>query len=204
MLEMNSPLVVIKLGGSLLTLPDWPARLKTLIDHQASIRPVVIAGGGRMVDTIREWNQTFTLGEETCHQLALEALDVTASLVARMIPRSRLVETRQDAELCWSRQEIPILRRLQNHCDELPRTWEVTSDSLAGEVARLWHADELWLLKSTDLPAGTSLTQAGSAGLVDPFFGRFDGVTRNIKWCNLRDAQRRLIPVTCSDSFISR
>ena len=49
-----SPREVIKLGGSLLMLPDWPTHVAELVRERAAERPVLlVVGGGAIVDGLR-------------------------------------------------------------------------------------------------------------------------------------------------------
>jgi aspartokinase-like uncharacterized kinase len=196
----DSPLIVIKIGGSLLTLPDLAARLEPLLNRRPDIRPVFVAGGGAAADAVRLWDAACSLGETISHELAMESLNVTAKLLAHLLPYGSLIESRRQAEACWELRQHPILR-LQDwmrepeaKSDELPQTWDVTSDSLAAWLAARWRADELWLLKSADLPAEISVEEASRQELVDRFFPQIAEEVRTIRWGNLRAATPTLEP----------
>ena len=47
------PLTVIKLGGSLLDLPDLSDRLQAFFSRHHFERPVIIPGGGQLADEVR-------------------------------------------------------------------------------------------------------------------------------------------------------
>lgn len=191
---LDSPLIVVKVGGSVLTLPDLSARLEKLLHDSPALRPVFIAGGGALADVVRAWDAALALGEQFCHELALETMSTTASLLAHRLPRGRVVDSFAAAEACWSRGERPVLNvkswLAQNPAstDDLPASWEVTSDSLAAWVALQWHADELWLLKSVDLPESMTIAEASAAGFVDRHFPRLAGRLPSLRWHNLRAA----------------
>ena len=223
----SSPVtIVVKIGGSLLDWPELPSRLKRLLDQRSDVRPVLIGGGGAAADVVRSWGDTFSLSETVCHELALQAMGLTASLLTQIVPQSRIVSSIEEAAECWSRGERPVLsfgpsavgsphaaspplpnplprsggegtkgKALREDCGlELPQSWAVTSDSLAAWVAWKWRADELWLLKSTDLPAGISFAEASRHGLVDEFFPRMARRIPSISWCNLRSENPRWNP----------
>jgi aspartokinase-like uncharacterized kinase len=52
----------------------------------------------------------------------------------------------------------------------LPHTWSVTTDSIAARAAVVFRAERLVLLKSTDIPPGTSWESAAANGWVDAHF----------------------------------
>lgn len=196
--SMSAPVTVIKLGGSLLTLPDLATRLNALLIERIDCRPLLIVGGGAMVDGIRQLGERFDLSEKVCHDLAMKALDLTAESVAEIFGNAAVVDHPGEAEIQWRIGRLPMLRlrtwfeRSESLGETLPQTWDTTSDSLAALVARTWPADELWLLKSTDLPDCISIQAASDAGLVDQSFPiAAQGVPRG-RWCNLRANQPEL------------
>ncbi|MDC0274171.1 hypothetical protein OAK91_05515, partial [Planctomycetaceae bacterium] len=68
-------LVVYKLGGSLLDLPDLGQRLMRLWSRRPEEeRRLLIVGGGKFADVVREWDARFGLGDEDAHELAVMSL----------------------------------------------------------------------------------------------------------------------------------
>jgi hypothetical protein len=93
---------VVKVGGSLFELDDWPSRLiawltarprivtEVRADERCGGKPIdtprrvetwlLVAGGGPWIDTLRDWNARQALGEEACHGWCAKLLSVTADL----------------------------------------------------------------------------------------------------------------------------
>ena len=67
-------IAILKLGGSLLDLPDLSVRLQSVFANLDGDRPLLICGGGEAADIVRRWHDCFELGEERSHWLALEAI----------------------------------------------------------------------------------------------------------------------------------
>ena len=170
--------VIIKLGGSLLGVPDLASRLKNYLHDFSRPRPILIVGGGAAVDLLRDWDRVYNIGEEDCHWLALRVLSTNARLVEKIMPDElRLVDTPADCLDAWTTGRIPVYDPYHYIADideashePLPRRWRVTSDSIAASMAHHFGAPELVLLKSVTLPDRTSIVEAARDGIVDPHF----------------------------------
>jgi len=68
---------VIKVGGSLLLRPEWPAELLTVVAAGPGPTTVVV-GGGPVVDGLRAIDAACPGPVETMHRLAIDAMGITA------------------------------------------------------------------------------------------------------------------------------
>lgn len=187
LLQTLRPSSVVKLGGSLLDLPDLVARLDKL-SHSWGPRPLLVVGGGEAADLVRAWDQRFQIGEQPSHWLALDSLDLTARLLTTLWPRSWVARIGQIEE-CWLRHQYPIISPREwfelaavSGAPAPPQTWDTTTDTIAAWVAGLTQARELCLLKSVE--NSQSLEAATEKGLVDANFLRW--VSTPVRWVNLR------------------
>lgn len=186
-------LIVLKLGGSLLSCADLADRVRTVLERYRSDRVLIVVGGGDSADVVREWSRRFELTEEAAHWIAVRSLAVTRSLVKALLPECGEVSSIPESERCWREGNPPLLLDLESYLrtsevmdtSPLPHTWKVTSDSIAAWVALRWDADELVLLKSIDLPYAVSANQAQLEGLVDDYFPHIADQLPRIGWCNL-------------------
>ena len=197
-----TPLVVIKVGGSLLGWHELPARLSGYLATRRGERVVLIVGGGRAADFVRDLDRSHGLGEEPAHHLALRALDLTAHLLAALFPDLRPTDSVADLDAIWAQSLIPVLapRRFLDEDeihspDPLPHHWDVTTDSIAARVAESLKADELVLLKSAPAPAGIDREQAAKLGLVDPAFPAASRRLGRVSYQNLRDPLATATPL---------
>jgi aspartokinase-like uncharacterized kinase len=194
---MKRPLVVLKVGGSLLDWPELPRKLAALLESRRDQRLLLIAGGGRFADVLRDLDQTHRLGEEPSHALALRVLDVTAHLLAGLLPGSRVIEDVSQLFEVWSSREIPILApRLFLEADDrspdpLPHAWTTTTDAIAARLAVRLEAAELILLKSLTTSETIGLEEAATLGIVDPEFPRAASGLALVTFQNLREVSGR-------------
>jgi 5-(aminomethyl)-3-furanmethanol phosphate kinase len=188
---MSRP-IVIKVGGSLFDWPELPRRLNAVLDKRRTAHQhlILLAGGGRAADFIRALDHTFALGDVAAHRLALRSLDLTAHVLAALVPDLDMIDDLAQREFVWNRKRMPVFaprRFLEEHDPEpLPCCWELTSDSIAARLAVHLEAAELVLLKSAPLPPGTDRRAAAGLGLVDPLFPEVSRGLRRVLYLNLR------------------
>jgi aspartokinase-like uncharacterized kinase len=187
-------LIVVKVGGSLLDMPDFAERLSTHLRRYSNDRLLLLIGGGGAADWVRLMDQTHRLGDETSHDLALRSLDLTAHIVAALLPQSVVIEDVNACADIWFRGQIPILSpRLFLQADDLlpdplPHSWEVTSDSIAARVAVRLGAEELVLLKSARTNFSANFEYLKTNGFVDPQFPYVACSLRHVTVRNLRES----------------
>jgi aspartokinase-like uncharacterized kinase len=189
-LSPGPPILVAKVGGSLLTWPGLPEALRRWLDTQADRRVVLVSGGGRAADFVRELDRLHSLGEESSHTLALRSLDLSAHALAAIVPGLVVVEDTAAMEESWTAGGVPVLapRRTLDADDPhtLEHSWRVTTDAIAARLAILFGA-ELILLKSAPIPPGLDRTGAAHVGLVDEAFPEVSRPISRVAYLNLRE-----------------
>jgi aspartokinase-like uncharacterized kinase len=174
---MGQSSLVIKLGGSLLARPDLGPRLRDWLAAHAPRKTILVPGGGRLADVVRDLDRTHALGDDCSHRLALHAMAINADVLAALVPGACIIDGPDLAELVWEQGRTPVLDALA-FCESddanpgaLPHTWAVTSDSVAARLAAVAGAAELVLVKSAPPPVG-DLAAWADAGYVDEWLPR--------------------------------
>jgi len=188
---MTAP-VVLKLGGSLLTIPDLMDRLETVICRLRPSSVLIVPGGGAAADVIRDLDRKLQLSPEKAHRDAIAAMSHNAALLCRLNKSLRLVQNYEEAKRVWSEGHSAVLDTFSflfglpdnNTGDSLPASWDITSDSIAAWTAQKWQADRLILAKSCDAPE-TNLSALCQLEMIDKAFERTVGNLRT-EWLNLR------------------
>ena len=194
---MRERLRIVKVGGSLLELPDVGDRLRRWLYEQSPATNALLAGGSVLADEVRRWDERFKLGQATSHWLCVDLLDVTAQLLRALLP---------DAHLCWNYTTLcdairagsqaaivfvpaGFLRAVEAHLAglPLPQSWDVTSDSIAARVAEVTGADELVLLKSSLSKSFSQRAELGGEYVDRHFVHAAQGLSK-VRLVNLRDA----------------
>ena len=169
---------VIKLGGSLLSAPDWPDRFRSWHRSSGISMADVVVGGGSKVETLREQAREHRWNDSQAHWRAIEAMDENAVDVAALgnlplfEPSASCVGTPWAAPLSNPAAGWRILKlsKLLQRLDPLPHGWDITSDSISAWWARYSGAEGLILLKSRPARRGWDPRCDDDQGLVDPCF----------------------------------
>jgi aspartokinase-like uncharacterized kinase len=184
---------VIKVGGSLFDYAGFLPAWKRWSAEQPPAAQVLIAGGGKLADAIREADTVWGLGDETAHWLCIDTLAVSARLLAAILKECRLESSwqRLRQQLDERQVDVPLvfcpvefLQQVEQRLapQPLPHGWSVTSDSIAARIAGILDADELVLLKSADPPAYAPPRPP----YVDEYFAQAARGLNGVRYVNLR------------------
>jgi aspartokinase-like uncharacterized kinase len=166
---------VIKIGGSLLGSPELE-RWLTLFAKFSDGQIIIVPGGGLFADAVREAQKLSKISDACAHRLAVLAMDQYGLLLANM--NSELATARNEMELderTWQHRCIVWLPSQMVLADDtIPKSWDVTSDSIAAWLAQKVNAQQLILVKS-DKPTESelSLRMMTSTGVLDEAFSEF-------------------------------
>jgi aspartokinase-like uncharacterized kinase len=144
---------VIKIGGS---LGEDPERLRALCAKLSEFAKkysiVVVPGGGRFADVVRDFDKRFTLSSEISHRMAVLGMDQFGLLLSQIIPNSCATYLLNDAKQFSEIGVVPVFlpSRLMFKEDPLENSWNVTSDSISVYVASRLHAAKVLLITDVD------------------------------------------------------
>jgi aspartokinase-like uncharacterized kinase len=172
---------VIKLGGSLLTLPDWHERFLRWLTTEPPAINVLLIGGGELVDVLRREHERFPYTEKQMHFAALAAMEINAQLAHARLPEAPLLNPNSHAVVLPAPPSLVLVKVLDwwNSSTGQSNTpheesWRITSDSLAAWLTIQLEASELVLLKSAEPPPCLIHDERASVwaalGYVDPAF----------------------------------
>lgn len=196
---------VLKVGGSLLDLPDLHTRITDLIQDQNLERCLLVVGGGAAADEVRRRQTTDQFDDMTAHWSAIDAMSRNAYARFGNTAGFHIVENRSSLKLVYLHQPLqvavvdatPFLRSEERGLPPenpdlpfsllrcLPASWSITSDSIAVWIALRLNAANVWILKSCD-PAGETISDAVNAGQLDRGLLRFQLPPDFLRWVNLR------------------
>ena len=182
LLAGSGPLV-LKVGGSLLSRPDWPALLASLIAARGSSPCCLVVGGGAVVDGLRSLDNALPQSPQLMHDLAIDAMRLTARLVAAAVNVPMAAAPPEDDGVAVL--DVRAWLGIGSRAATLPVGWQVTSDAIAATVA-VEHGGHLLLAKSVPPPPcpdnGDLLLAVARAGWVDEHFPVAAGSLITIEW----------------------
>lgn len=179
-------IIVVKVGGSLFDLPDLGERLERFVSS-AGGRAVLVPGGGglaeelRRLDGIHRWPCTMT------HRWAIETMSLSARLIAALRPNFTAADSLPAVGDAIQAGHVPVLDvAALPGLEQLPASWDVTSDSIAAWAAKQLGVSRLVLAKSIDPPGrDPSVLAAAAAGAIDRYFP-IAAQGLDVRWINLR------------------
>ena len=162
---------IVKLGGSLLTIPMLPAWLDLLAQCGGG-RVTVVCGGGGFADEVRRAQAHWKFSDLSAHNMAVLAMAQTAHLMHGLNPALQLTRSKADIRrvLHNGRTALWLPFELQRDQPDTNTNWEVTSDSIALDLARRMNAERLVVVKSCEVEPKASLAALTEAGVLDRRF----------------------------------
>lgn len=140
---------VVKIGGS---LADDYASLKAVCRELEMLvrahRILIVPGGGRFADVVRDFDQEIHLSDDVAHKMAILAMDQFGLLLSYLIDGAQTVYTLKEVRKL-SKNRMPLIflpSRLMFKKDPLEHSWDVTSDSIAAYVAGQIGSEKLILV----------------------------------------------------------
>lgn len=170
-----SEATVVKIGGSLAGTPDRLGEMMQVIAEAAKASPIVVVpGGGPFADAVRTAQAAHGFDDAAAHAMAMLAmaqyglmLVALAGPGAQAVPRAdqvaQALADRPTHGLVWLPQPA-------QDAQELPRSWDLTSDSLALWLAARLGASRLVLVKSCPRPPAGDPALPADRGILDPAF----------------------------------
>lgn len=168
----ESPIVVVKIGGSLLGSKRLDRIVGTLTEHPG--RLAVVAGGGLFADAVRSAQARLGFRDTLAHRLAIDAMGHVGAILADRYRGLAVAASVAEIDSAHRAGRIPVWTGadVRDGHRDIPESWSVTSDSLALWLARRLGAARVVLVKSLDAPAG-GWREWMQTGLVDQAFAQF-------------------------------
>jgi len=140
---------VVKLGGSLANSEELPRWLEVIATAGAG-QAVLVPGGGRWADEVREAQKREGFDDRVAHRKALRAMEQYGQVLAASRPGFIAAGNIAVIREVLAKSEVPVWMPYDMVVADssIPETWDVTSDSLSVWLAGKMNASTLLLVKS--------------------------------------------------------
>ena len=165
--------IIVKLGGSLARERQFARWIEAIRNCKSGA--IIVPGGGPFADCVREAQRTMRFSDAAAHRMALIAMEQYAIACASSFPDMLLMSEEAQLRLIGKgRTAFWLPSRMALGADDLPESWQVTSDSLAAWLALQLDAPGLVVIKSVDAKTDPISADAlVEREIVDPLFARF-------------------------------
>jgi dihydroneopterin aldolase len=165
--------VVVKLGGSL----AFSQHLRVWISGLAACpgRAVIVPGGGPFADAVRSAQTRMGFDDRAAHHMALLAMEQYGRVLISLNGVLAAADSADVIRRQLAAGKVPVWMpaRMALAADDIARSWDVTSDSLAAWLAGRIGASRLYLVKHVPLRSGrVRCDDLVAKGVVDKAFAR--------------------------------
>ncbi|TFF94251.1 MAG: hypothetical protein EU544_04725 [Promethearchaeota archaeon] len=160
---MNPENILAKVGGSVLSkeknVKNILSQFQNLQDQELIKHIILICGGGAYANFIRKADKQLSLGDDLSHWLAISAMDYNSYqtfLLSKKLgfQNTRLIRDLENLRKSLVMDEKKILfftcYEYLIKMDELPHSWQVTSDSIAYYLSVKLGFNACYLIKNVD------------------------------------------------------
>ena len=180
---------VVKLGGSLGDadiLQNW----LEVLSGPGPERLVIVPGGGRFADQVRQAQQRWGFDDTTAHRMAILAMCQYGLMLIGLQPRLQGADTLEAITSLTDRSQVAVWLPHYRLLDKagVTASWDITSDSLAAWLALALRAEHLVLIKSVTLDCSRMMAgELTASGVIDPAFERLAKQGAFSSWIYCRD-----------------
>jgi aspartokinase-like uncharacterized kinase len=146
---------LFKISGKILDnskfLVNTIAQLTQLFEDNIIENIIIIPGGGRLANLIRNLYYEFNLDDELAHWMAIYAMDFNGLELSKKFPHLNKIKKFSDLDK-EAKKKISIFLpyKYLKKDNKLPHKWNVTSDSIALYLASQFNLNECYLIKDVD------------------------------------------------------
>ena len=176
---MRRDITVVKLGGSLAFSPHldgWLATIEACAGHV-----VMVPGGGPFADVVRDAQNKMGFADDAAHRMALLAMEQFGCALVSRGRKLTQAATAGEIERVLAQRQVPVWSpaRMVLAAEDIPASWDMTSDSLAAWLAGKIEAPRLLLVKQGDFgDSSLHADELARRDIVDPLLPRFLAASR--------------------------
>lgn len=161
---------VVKLGGSTAGHDEMKVWIAALA--RSSLPLVIVPGGGPFADQVRSAQKGMGFSDAAAHAMAILAMDQFGHVIVDSHKRFSAARSIEEIEQASAVGKIPVWlpSALATSAQDIPVSWQITSDSLAAWLAGKLGAEALLLVKQSRAFTGDDgVADLMARGIVDTY-----------------------------------
>ncbi|MAS84079.1 MAG: hypothetical protein CMF44_05470 [Legionellales bacterium] len=166
-------LTVIKLGGSLMRSSELQYWLNSIFQVKRNSILILVPGGGEFADSIRKIQNNSNFNDEIAHKLALLAMAQYGYFLTSINSNIKIIRNINNLSVKKDSYNsyLWLPDSLLDDSLEIPKTWDITSDSISLWLATKLFAKKLIIIKSKKITLNKSkITEHGQSNDLDKGF----------------------------------
>ncbi len=145
---------IFKIGGKILensqNLNNTISQLYQLLQENIIKKIIIIPGGGSYANFIRELDKELKIGDTMAHWMAIYAMDYNGKIIGKQYPNIKLTDDFEELKKNDNMIYLFLTFKYLKELDELPYSWDITSDSISLYIANKLQIGECYLIKKVD------------------------------------------------------
>jgi aspartokinase-like uncharacterized kinase len=147
--------IAVKISGNLIwDITTLNKFLDSIIKIQKNdIRIALVPGGSIFADMVRDLQKKLKFDDTTAHWMAIKSMETYGVFITSMNSFIENANSIEEVYDIWLKGFTPLVMPfniIKKYCDELPKSWSVTSDAITVFIAHLLKADMAILTKLVD------------------------------------------------------
>ncbi len=151
---MKGALIIVKIGGKILenfeNLKNTINQFRALISQNKIQRIVIIPGEGSYANFIRKIDAELNIGDDLAHWMAVMAMDQNGIALSQQYHEIMCFKEFEAFKKSNNPISVFLPYQFLHHTDQLPHTWDVTSDSITLYIANQLRLEYCYLIKNVD------------------------------------------------------
>lgn len=140
--------MVVKIGGSFQGSPSTLRKVcETLEEISKKQRLLIIPGGGKFADLVRDVQAKYGLSDKTSHEMALLGMDVFGHMLGELVPGFARTDDLSEGQ---EGSSVLLPHKVVENRGEIEPSWKVTSDAIAAWACAKANFEKLVLVKRVD------------------------------------------------------
>lgn len=146
--------IIVKIGGKILenkeNLESTIVQFKHICENNIVQKIIIIPGGGTYANFVRKLDKKISIGDELSHWMAIFAMNCNGIEISQKNNDIKNFDSLDELKKSNERIVVFLPYDFINQRDELPHSWDVTSDSITLYLAHHLGLKDCFLIKDID------------------------------------------------------